>query len=452
MRVNPGRVISRVVCTLVLSLLSQGAAGEILYEAAKLVASDGDGTDLFGLSASISGDVVLVGANWDSDYAYGSGSAYVFRRIPGSPATWAQEAKLLPPDPAELDEFGVSVSVYGDVAVVGSFRDDDLGNSSGSAYVFRKSGTSWSLEQKLLASDGASSDFFGISVSVSGDVIAIGAHGDNNNNGFNAGSAYIFRWNGTEWMEEQKLLSPEASGGNELGYSVSLSGDIVAVSALYGPVDVFRWNGVSWQAEQTLEAQGLTVAASGDVIIVGAAQHDHNGSANVYRWNGSSWVHQQVLVPLKGGEHTHFGTSVSVSGDAAVVGAIWDDENGNRAGSAYVFRWDGFAWVEEQKLLPSDGVGKFEFGWSAAVDGNVAVVGAIGDGFGVGAAYVFNLACEEGYYGPLCLPCPGGSADLEIPDCAAPIPTLSGWGLVVLVLLMLVAGKVSFRCRATARS
>ena len=193
----------------------------------KLLASDGTAEDAFGVSVSISGDVALVGAENDDDKGTDSGSAYVFR---WNGSSWVQEQKLLASDGAADDEFGVSVSISGDVALVGAEGNDDDGSDSGSAYVFRWNGSSWVEEQKLLASDGATDDFFGNSVSISGDVALVGASG-NDDNGLFSGSAYVFRWNGSSWVEEQKLVASDGAENDALGFSVSISGGVALVGA-----------------------------------------------------------------------------------------------------------------------------------------------------------------------------------------------------------------------------
>ena len=142
----------------------------------KITASDGAADDYFGNSVSISGDYAVVGAPNDDDNGSFSGSAFVFSR---SGTTWAEQSKLLASDGAAFDDFGVSVSISGDYTVVGASEDVDNGVLSGSAYLFIRSGTSWVEEAKLLASDGAADDVFGISVSVSGDNAIVGARSGN---------------------------------------------------------------------------------------------------------------------------------------------------------------------------------------------------------------------------------------------------------------------------------
>ena len=164
-------------------------------EIAKLLASDGAGYDYFGISVSISsdGNTAIVGAYFDDDKGSGSGSAYIYTRSGG---TWSQQAKLIASDGASGDYFGRSVSISsdGNTAIVGAYFDD---NKRGSAYIYTRSGGTWTQQAKLLASDGASYDYFGVSVSISsdGNTAIVGAYTDDNENGDSAGSAYIFDLN-----------------------------------------------------------------------------------------------------------------------------------------------------------------------------------------------------------------------------------------------------------------
>ena len=156
-------------------------------EQAKLTASDGVADDLFGHSVSIDGDTAVIGAFRDDDNGSNSGSAYVYVRSDG---VWSEQAKLTASDGAQDDSFGYSVSIDGDTVVVGAM-DDDNGSGSGSAYVYVRSNGVWSEQQKLTASDGATGDYFGYSVSIDGDAVIIGASGDEDN-GNASGSAYVF--------------------------------------------------------------------------------------------------------------------------------------------------------------------------------------------------------------------------------------------------------------------
>ncbi|MBA7679911.1 hypothetical protein ES703_88217 [subsurface metagenome] len=160
----------------------------------------------------------------DDDNGSNSGSAYIFKR---DGTSWSEQAKLTASDGAAYDRFGSSVSVSGDYAIVGALLDDDNGTSSGSAYIFRRYGTSWSEQAKLTASDGAASDRFGSSVSVSGDYTIAGAYGDDSS----SGSAYIFERSGTSWSEQAKLLASDGAASDYFGWSVSISGVYAIVGA-----------------------------------------------------------------------------------------------------------------------------------------------------------------------------------------------------------------------------
>ena len=191
----------------------------------KLTASDGAAADIFGFSVAISGDTAVVGAALDdvpgaANDDTASGSAYVFVRSAGA---WSEQQKLTASDAAAGDLFGRSVAISGESVVVGAFNDDDTASDSGSAYVFQRSGTTWSQEAKLTASDAALSDFFGFSVAISGDTAVVGAHLDDDAGG-DSGSAYVFQRSAGVWSEQQKLTASDAALADEFGFSVAISG------------------------------------------------------------------------------------------------------------------------------------------------------------------------------------------------------------------------------------
>jgi uncharacterized repeat protein (TIGR01451 family) len=376
----------------------------------KLLASDEGPGDQFGYSVAIDGDTLAVGANSD-DTAAGAdvGAAYVFVR---SGTTWTEQRKLLASDGAPFDNFGVSVSVSAETAVVGAYGDDV---STGSAYVFVRSGTVWSEQQKLVASDAAQGDIFGAAVSVSGDTVVVGAP-NHDTAGFNAGSAYVFVRSGTIWTEQQKIEASNALVGDSFGASVSVSVDTAFVGANRattpggqgaGSAYVFVRTGTIWTEQQVLRGSdsqasdffGWSVSVSGDTAVVGAYLDEvpagqNAGSAYIFVRSGTVWTEQQKLVPSGGAAGDDFGWSVSVSGDTAVVGAYLDDIPGQQdAGSAYVFVRSGTVWTEQQKLLASDAVGGDWFGHAVSISGDTLLVGAargdVGGGLDTGAAYVF---------------------------------------------------------------
>ena len=287
-----------------------GWAGS-LNENAELLASDGKAFDEFGGSVAVNGDTIVVGATLDNIGADANlGSAYVFVKPGGG---WAgslnEDAKLTASDGAEDDQFGCSVAVNGDTIVVGADDDDDNASDSGSAYVFVKPGGGWagSLNEdaKLTASDGAEDDQFGCSVAVSGDTIVVGAD-DDDDNGNSSGSAYVFVKPGGGWTdmnETAKLTASDGAEDDQFGCSVSVSGDTIAVGAIY---------------------------------------NDDHGSAYVFITPDGGWAttdsFNAKLTASDAWAMDWFGCSVAVSGDTAVVGAFGDDDNGFYSGSAYFYR------------------------------------------------------------------------------------------------------------------
>jgi len=332
--------------------------------------------------------------------------------------TFVQQQKLTAADGAEGDVFGFSVAIAGDTAVVGSLLDNiDTNANQGSAYVFVRSGTTWTEQQRLTAADGAATDEFGYSVAIAGDTIIVGAHFDDTGTNTDQGSAYIFVRNGTTWTEQQKLTAADSAAGDEFGWSVAVAGETVIVGALLdnsdtngdqGSAYVFvRSNGTTWTEQQKLTAAdgaandgfGWSVAIAGETIIVGALDDEigtniDQGSAYIFVRNGTTWTEQQKLTAADGAAGDEFGWSVAIAGETAVVGALGDDTGTNvDQGAAYIFVRNGTSWTEQQKLTAADGAEGDVFGFSIAIAGDTAVVGATLDDIDTntdeGSAYVF---------------------------------------------------------------
>jgi hypothetical protein len=266
-------------------------------------------------------------------------TAYVFTR---SGTTWSQQAKLVPADGAAGDSFGWSVAISsdGNTAIIGAYGDDDKGSDSGSAYVFTRSGTTWSQQAKLVAADGAAGDYFGNSVAISsdGNTAIIGAYADDTK-----GSAYIYIRSGTTWSQQAKLVAADGAAGDYFGNSVAISSD-------------------------------------GNTAIIGAYYDDTKGSAYIYIRSGTTWSQQAKLVPADGAAGDSFGWSVAISsdGNTAIIGAYGDDDKGANSGSAYIYIRSGTTWSQQAKLVAADGTAGDYFGISVAIsgDGNTAIIGA----------------------------------------------------------------------------
>jgi hypothetical protein len=258
---------------------------------AKLVAADGSSGDRLGDTVDISGSLVIAGARASGVFGQYSGSAYLFHAPSAS-----QLRKLTPLDGAAHDWFGISVAIDGPFAVVGAPHDDDLGNDSGSAYVFDTSTGNQLF--KLLPSDGAAHDRFGFSVAVHGTTAVVGAMLNDNGGGTDAGAAYVF--DVTTGAELHKLIADDGAADDNLGVSVSVH------SA---------------------------------TALVGAALSDPNGnlSGSAYLFDLGTGSQLTKLLPLDGAPHDRFGASVALGGSVAVCGAPYDDFFGSNSGSAYVF-------------------------------------------------------------------------------------------------------------------
>lgn len=424
--------------------------------AQKLTASDAQPSDLFGVSVSVSGDTAIVGAWLDDDGADNAGSAYVFVR---SGATWVQQWKLLHPTPTADAFFGRSVSISGDTAIVGAFKDDavaGMDEDQGAAHVFVRSkvDSTWSLQATLTADDRAPLDFFGYSVSISGDVAVVGAYQNDGGGGMgaNRGAAYVFVRTGSAWSDPpEKLTAPDGADSDEFGRSVSASGNTILVGAYLhahpggitgtddqkGAAYVFIRDGSAWPWQATLTAPdataydrfGSAVSVAGDLALVGAPGDDNAGgleagSAYAFARSGSLWDEGDKMTAVGTGQFASFGISVSVSGQTALVGAHASDHSGElNAGSAHVFGRSGSDWDERMRLTAFDpGTNDF-FGIAASLWNGTAFIGAmVDDHFGgadAGSAYVFDVADADGDgLGDACDPC-DTSADQDgdaLPD------------------------------------
>ena len=334
----------------------------------KLTISDANDKDYFGWDVSISGDYAVVGAGGEDDNGPDSGSAYVFKR---NGAEWVQQQKLTPSDANANDWFGSRVAIKDDYCIVGAWSDDDNGNRSGSAYVFNFNGTRWVQQAKLTASDGEPNDMFGYSISIDGEYAILGAMRD----ALWTGSAYIFKRNGTDWVQQQKLTAPDANAGDRFGWDVSIDGDYAIVGA-HGD-----------DANATTEPAYAHVCKKGEGTVrvkVGDAGGDF-GSAYIFKRNETVWGLQQKIMAADANSGDYFGTSISISGDYVIVGASGDEDNGTQSGSAYIFKHSGTDWVQQHKLTASDGSANKFFGGDVSISGNYAIVGGYTD-----AAYIFN--------------------------------------------------------------
>lgn len=320
-------------------------SGTTWTQQAKLTASDGLSYEHFGASVAISSDgsYVIIG----SPDAESVGTAYIFKRIN---STWAQEVELKANNAQHGPNFGCSVSISDDGSrvIVGNY--EHIGQT-GKAYIFSRTGTSWTQEAVLIAIDGTNGDFFGYSVSISNDGMysIIGAYRNNSGNG----AAYIFMRSGTTWNQQAKLVANDAYFNSYFGNSVDISGD-------------------------------------GSICVVTSYNKNNStGQAYIFIRSGTNWSQSQGLIAGDGSTNDNFGYSCSIStnGSRIIIGSRYGDKPSVAdCGSVYIFDKFGPIWTQQAEVNPSNGISNGSFGCSISIsgDGNLIVAGTLNS-----KAYIF---------------------------------------------------------------
>ena len=397
----------------------------ISNEQAKLDNPDAGFADHFGSAVAIDGNTVVVGAKQDDNAAImgdgtNAGYAYVFQ---GSGSSWNLIATLSPSDAGGYEEFGTSVDVDGNLIVVGAPRKNATGAANaGAAYVFSRNqnGTNmWGEVAKLAVASPATGDRFGTDVAVAGTTVLVGAP-QRDNMAADSGSVFVFDENGGMWSLTTEIVNPADAASDLFGTAVALSGSTAVVGAP-GHNEAGAGSGVAylfgqnvggadaWGNSGTLigsnsasgDAFGSSVDIDGSNIVVGAPTADRNMRSNTgaaYVFIGAALTENELIPSdpddLNNGDD--FGFSVAISGTTALVGARAEDEGGGTSGAAYAFTAaDG--WAQGAKFKPADSADLDEFGYAMGLDGSTAVVGALkGDADmqmvnDAGAAYIFTL-------------------------------------------------------------
>jgi len=392
---------------LLICWLSNAAYASAQQLSDKLFPSDPQNNSEFATSIAIQGDLAIVGASKQSENGLTSaGAAYIYRRTAG---IWNFEAKLVAPVRGDLDLFGTSVSIHGDVAVVGA-PDWGFGAFSGTgrAWVFRNNAGSWAVEQEIVPSNGTLYDSCGGRVAVWGNTLAV--------SNSSAATATIFDFNAGTWTESTTLSSPGGGGtfpsGLVMKNNTLVGGDPwqnVGGILHAGGVHVFERSGGVWTHQQELTAPlpndeeffGSSVGYDQDVIVVGVPADDFDfyveaGKAHVYRKVAGTWQYDSRLEPSLPRSYASFGRSVAVSGHRIVTASVSDSvSHVNSGGAAYAFEWDGTNWIGGAPFFPAVSAFNPGFGMSAALDGDTAMVGNYEHALGVpylGAATVWDLS------------------------------------------------------------
>ena len=310
--------------------------------------------------------------------------------------------------------FGVSVAVDGEWLIVGAPESDLVGTDAGAVHVFNRVGDQWQHAQVLTASDAFEFDDFGRSVAIQGEFLIVGAPGKDIA-GSNEGVAYVFEFHQGTWTQDQILKLNSPDDGDRFGWSVDIDAGTAVVGAFGvdlfensdGIAMVFTTDGNSWTIQDLLFASdgtglaqfGRSVAIDDERVIVGAWQDDDQGfftgSAYFFTRQGNEWIEEQKIIADDATAFQKFGGSVDLEGAFAIIGAYGDeDAAGFESGAAYVFTLDAGIWDQQDKLTASDAAVDARFGWSVAIDGANAWVGAVGAPDS-GEAYLFRLAGEE---------------------------------------------------------
>jgi hypothetical protein len=340
-------------------------------EVTKLTASDAGAQDYFGYAVAVSGEIAVVSALYDDDGGTDAGAAYVFYRDQGGLDSWGEVTKMMASDGATEDWFGNEVDIDGDTVVVGTFQSDGIATGSGKAYIFQKDAgglDNWGEVKILEASDAVADLFFGRSVGLSGDTIVVGAKGDASM-GIETGAAYIFERDlggPNNWGQRAKLVAADAAAEANFGYSSSIDGDLVIVGAFLD--------------------DGAAVDSGSAYVF----ERDLGGPNN--------WGQRAKLVPSDGAFEDKAALAVSIRGSTAALSSGWHDAVAEKAGAVYVYersRGGTDAWGEVVKLTASDGQIEDYLGHSELVVGDGRLLaGTYGDdgptGTNEGSVYVFE--------------------------------------------------------------
>ena len=370
-----------------------------------------------GYSIAIDGNTMIVGSPYTQVTRLGRavGVARIYKR--NDAGEWALQAELTAKDSRSNENFGHCVSISGNTAVVGVpylGSASGLGDAPGSVYVFTRTGNVWTLQATLSVSNPSEAKNLGVAVSISGDTLAAGAcePAPLNSNGLpppsRRGLVYVFTRNGAAWTQQTKLESPI---DRDFGQSVSISGNTLLVGAIREGESIRPWEGIvyaftrtdsRWNQQArllpddtTIHRFGISVSVSGDTAIIGSCSmrspSTPPGSAYIFQRNESVWVQQQKLVPADGVVDDHFGETVSICGDAAAVGA--KGNLGKRVSAVHVFARNGSTWIQQAKLTPSDPNSRNLFGNAISISGDIVAAGDTWGGGRVphsGSAYIFS--------------------------------------------------------------
>ena len=398
-------LVIAVLSSVVVDAGSCHAADGTAWTGTKLAAPGVAKHDWFGSAMSAGGEFAIAGAPYHDKGGSNAGAAWIFAR---QDKGWQSQSQLIAADAAPGDQFGQSVCIHGEQAIVGAPFADPKGIDSGAAYVFQRDGVDWKPVAKLTASDGRKYSEFGCSVAICGGRAMVGAqvHHDKDDEGNEvSGQVYFFERMPQGWTEVGKFADFNRTRGGALGHSMAISdkyafagGDTIdGVGAVY----VFERADNGWKQTELLKASNPraletfagSLSISGDNLLVGAKfdgeRGVNSGSAYIFHRDGTVWKQAAKLTAPDAQVGDLFGCSVSLSGDLAAVGAMYK----NAAGAVYLFKRNGSEWKQTGKLTAPGAVAEDDFGCAVSIGGDAILVGANHSnsaGRNSGSAYVFK--------------------------------------------------------------
>ena len=375
----------------------------------KIIPIECEQNDNFGRAVAIWGDHAIVGANGDDDKGGNAGAAYAIRY---NGQTWVKEQKILSDDAGVNDYFGCSVAISNSYAILGAYGNDVNGSKSGAAYIYQLAHQGWQKIQKLSPDDSNTNDHFGYAVDIDGDYAIIGAYGDDDQ-GSMSGSAYIFKRKGDTWVQQNKLVDVLGNRNDYFGFSVSISGDYAIIGAYRdddkgdnsGAALVFKNQNDTWVKQTRLVANdgktndyfGYDVAISGEYAAIGAYRNDdissNMGSVYIYQLEKGNWIFKKKIVPSDGSSSDYFGFSLDLIDTRLIIGAYGDDEKGSSSGSAYLYALNQGKWEFLKKFIANEGKAYDYFGYDVSICDKALIIGAYGNdekGNMAGAAYIYG--------------------------------------------------------------
>ena len=380
----------------------------------KVAAASPVAKDEFSSSIAISGDWAISGTPLHDADANNtnSGIVYIFQK---SGSSWTQIADVTGDDTRDEDKFGYSVAIDGDYFIVGAQSRTEPGEpvKTGAAYIFHRSGSTWTQQAKLTATNPSQEDLFGQSVAIKGDYAIVGAHKDddvdNSSTSTNNGAVYIFHRSGTTWSQEAKILADDAAAGDQFGLTVAMTSTDYLIAGApkndpYGAAYIFHRTGTTWSQEAKLEPStgqsasefGTGVAIYGDYAAVGDPYiNTKRGRAVVFHHSGGSWAQEADFMGSGVGTYDYFGFSLALYGNNLAVGCYKGNGNASSSGTAYTFQRNGTDWDEKDLLKASDGASFDYFGYSVAIYGTTVAVGAnkadVSGQDKSGSGYIYDL-------------------------------------------------------------